>query len=194
MVGFTDLSDTLEPEELAHVLNEYLREMTALIVSHGGTLIDFAGDGVLVIYGAPSASDEQVQALQATRTAVAMRARVRELAAGLRRRGIPAELQIRVGMNTGHCTLGVFGSDVMRAYKAIGFTVNIAARLQTAADPGSILCGFRTYALVEDVVLAARREPLTVKGASRPVDAWEILELRESEGERALESAEEARA
>jgi class 3 adenylate cyclase len=56
------------------------------------------------------------------------------------------------------------------------------------------LCGFRTYALVEDVVLAARREPLTVKGASRPVDAWEILELRESEGERALESAEEARA
>jgi class 3 adenylate cyclase len=191
MVGFTDLSDTLEPEELAHVLNEYLREMTALIVSHGGTLIDFAGDGVLVIYGAPSASDEQVQALQATRTAVAMRARVRELAAALRRRGIPAELQIRVGMNTGHCTLGVFGSDVMRAYKAIGFTVNIAARLQTAADPGSILCGFRTYALVENVVRAARREALTVKGASRPVEAWEILELREGEGERAFESARE---
>ena len=121
-----------------------------------------------------------------------MRTRVRELAAGLRRRGIPAELQIRVGMNTGHCTLGVFGSDVMRAYKAIGFTVNIAARLQTAADPGSILCGFRTFALVEDLVLAARREPLTVKGASRPVDAWEILELREREDKRAFESAPEA--
>lgn len=95
-------------------------------------------------------------------------------------------------MNTGHCTLGVFGSEVMRAYKAIGFTVNIAARLQTAADPGSILCGFRTYALVEDVVGAARREPLTVRGASRPIDAWEILELRDREGERAFESAREA--
>jgi adenylate cyclase len=184
MVGFTDLSDSLEPEELAHVLNEYLREMTAITVSHGGTLIDFAGDGVLVIYGAPSPSDEQVQALQAVRTAVAMRARVRELAAGLGRRGIPAELQIRVGMNTGHCTLGVFGSDVMRAYKAVGFTVNIAARLQAAADPGSILCGFRTYALVEDRVRATRREPLTVKGASRPVDAWEILELLETDTDR----------
>jgi class 3 adenylate cyclase len=109
---------------------------------------------------------------------------VRELAAGLRRRGIPAELQIRVGMNTGYCTLGVFGSDVMRAYKAVGFTVNIAARLQAAADPGSILCGFRTYALVEDRVRAARREPLTVKGASRPVEAWEILELPETESDR----------
>jgi adenylate cyclase len=184
MVGFTDLSDSLEPEELAHVLNEYLRELTAITVSHGGTLIDFAGDGVLVIYGAPSASDEQVQALQAIRTAVAMGDRVGELAAGLRRRGIPAELQIRVGINTGHCTLGVFGSDVMRAYKAVGFTVNIAARLQTAADPGSILCGFRTYALIEDRVRATRREPLTVKGASRPVEAWEILELLETEGDR----------
>jgi adenylate cyclase len=185
MVGFTDLSDSLEPEELAHVVNEYLREMTALTVSHGGTLIDFAGDGVLAIYGAPNASDEQVQAVQAIRTAVSMRARVRELAAALRRRAIPADLQIRVGMNTGHCTLGVFGSDVMRAYKAVGFPVNIAARLQTAADPGSILCGFRTYALVEDVVDAARREPLSVKGASRPVEAWEILELRDAPAESA---------
>jgi class 3 adenylate cyclase len=86
-------------------------------------------------------------------------------------------------MNTGHCTLGVFGSDVMRAYKAVGFPVNIAARLQAAADPGSILCGFRTYALIEDVVLAARREPLSVKGASRPVEAWEILELRGPDAE-----------
>jgi adenylate cyclase len=181
MVGFTDLSESLEPEELAEVVNEYLREMTALAVSHGGTLIDFAGDGVLVIYGAPAPSEEPVHALQALRTAVAMRARVRELAAELGRRGVPAELQIRVGINTGHCTVGVFGSDVMRAYKAVGFPLNIAARLQTEAEPGSILCGFRTYALVEDAVRAVRREPLTVKGAARPVEAWEIVELVEAD-------------
>jgi class 3 adenylate cyclase len=69
----------------------------------------------------------------------------------------------------------------MRAYKAVGFAVNIAARLQGEADPGSILCGFRTYALVEDHVQAVRREPLTVKGATRPVEAWEILELSEGQ-------------
>lgn len=181
MVGFTDLSESLEPEELADVVNEYLREMTALAVAHGGTLIDFAGDGVLVIYGALGPSDEDVHALEALRTAVAMRVRIRELAAALRGRGIPADLQIRVGINTGHCTIGVFGSDLMRAYKAVGFTVNIAARLQSEAEPGSILCGFRTYALAEGSVRAVRREPLTLKGAARPVEAWEIVELVEAD-------------
>jgi adenylate cyclase len=180
LVGFTDLSESLEPEELAEVLNEYLRELTALAVLHGGTLVDFAGDGVFVIFGAPTASEENVHARQALHTAVGMRVRVRELAAELRQRGVPADLQIRVGINTGHCTIGVFGSDVMRAYKAVGFPVNIASRLQTEADPGSILCGFRTYALAEDLVRAVRREPLTLKGAARPVEAWEIVELVEA--------------
>jgi adenylate cyclase len=179
MVGFTDLSESLEPEELAEVVNEYLREMAALAVSHNGTLVDFAGDGVFVVFGAPAVSEESVHALQALRTAVAMRVRVRELAAAMRRRGIPADLQIRVGINTGHCTIGIFGSDLMRAYKAVGFTVNIAARLQSEADPGSILCGFRTYALIEDRVEAVRREPLMVKGATRPIEAWEILDLHD---------------
>jgi adenylate cyclase len=159
--------------------------------------VDFAGDGVFVVYGAPASSEEGVHALEALRTAAEMRIRVRELAAALRQRGIPADLQIRVGINTGHCTVGVFGSDLMRAYKAVGFTVNIAARLQSEADPGSILCGFRTYALVEDHVRAVRREPLTVKGSTRPVEAWEVLDLMDrGEGEHretdetALRSAE----
>ena len=181
MVGFTDLSESLEPEELALLLNEYLREMTALAVAHGGALDNFIGDGLMVVFGAPSPSEENVQALAAIRTALSMRARARELAARVRERGLPAELNIRIGINTGYCTVGVFGSDVMRAYKAVGFAVNIASRLQSEADPGSILCGFRTYALIEDRVRAVRREPLPVKGASRPVEAWEILELVEGE-------------
>jgi class 3 adenylate cyclase len=177
LVGFTDLSESLEPEELAQVLNEYLREMSAVAVAHGGALDNFIGDGVMVIFGAPARAEEEAQALAAVRTALGMRTRVRELAARVRERGIPADLQIRVGINTGHCTIGVFGSDVMRAYKAVGFAVNVASRLQSEADPGSILCGFRTYALIEDRVKAIRREPLTIKGAMRPVEAWEIVEL-----------------
>ncbi len=80
-------------------------------------------------------------------------------------------------MNTGHCTVGVFGSEVMRAYKAVGFAVNVAARLQSAGEPGSILCGFRTCALIKDRVHALPQEPLQVKGSSRPVEAWNILDL-----------------
>jgi class 3 adenylate cyclase len=181
LVGFTDLSETLEPEELADVLNAYLREMTAVAVRHGGALDSFIGDGLMVIFGAPAASDEAVQALAAVQTAIGMRSRMRELAAEFSRRGIPGNLQIRAGINTGHCTVGVFGSEVMRAYKAVGFAVNIASRLQSAADPGGILCGYRTYALVEGQVNAVRHEPLQVKGSARPVEAWEIVDLAEGE-------------
>jgi adenylate cyclase len=177
MVGFTDLSESLEPEELALLLNEYLREMTALAVAHGGALDNFIGDGLMVVFGAPRRSEEDAQALAAIRTAFSMRARARQLAAEVRERGLPADLNVRVGINTGYCTVGVFGSDVMRAYKAVGFAVNIASRLQTEADPGSILCGFRTYALIQDRVRAVPRQALAVKGATRPIEAWEILEL-----------------
>ena len=177
MVGFTDLSESLEPEELALLLNEYLREMTAVAVAHGGALDNFIGDGLMVIFGAPAASTEEEQALAAIHTALAMRARAAELAERARGRGYPAEVNVRIGINSGYCTVGVFGSDVMRAYKAVGFAVNLASRLQAQAEPGSILCGSRTYALVMDRVQALQREPLTVKGSSRPVEAWEIVDL-----------------
>jgi adenylate cyclase len=180
MVGFTDLSDSLEPEELSDVLNEYLQEMTAVAVAHGGTLDNYIGDGVMVIFGAPRRVDDQVQAWSAIQAAFEMKRRSEELAEAIRGRGIPADLRIRVGVNTGHCTVGVFGSDLLRAYKAVGFSVNVTARLQTEAEPGSILCGFRTYALIKDRVRAEPREPLSLKGAARPVEAWEILELVDS--------------
>ena len=179
LVGFTELSDKLEPEELAEVLNEYLREMTAVAVSQGGTLDNYIGDGLMVLFGAPKRADESVQAWRALRTAFGMKARAKELTGAMRERGIPADLRVRVGVNTGHCTVGVLGSDVMRAYKAVGFAVNVAARLQAEAEPGTVLAGFRTYALVKDRVVAEQREPLTLKGAARPVEAWEILRLVE---------------
>jgi class 3 adenylate cyclase len=179
MVGFTDLSDTLEPEELSEVLNEYLREMTAVAVSHRGTLDNYIGDGLMVFFGAPVADDEAGQAWSALQTAFEMKERAEELTEAVRGRGIPADLRIRVGVNTGRCTVGVFGSDVLRAYKAVGFAVNVAARLQAAAEPGTVLVVFRTYALVKDRVRAQQREPLTIKGAARPVEAWEILGLGE---------------
>lgn len=179
MVGFTDLSESLEPEELAEVLNGYLREMTAAVIGQGGTLDNFIGDGIMAVFGAPQERPEAEQAWAAIRAAIEMRERCHALARSLRERGIPADPEIRVGLNTAHCTVGVFGSEVMRAYKAVGFAVNVAARLQTAAEPGSILCGFRTYALVKDRVTAEERGALSVKGAARPVEAWEITGLIE---------------
>ncbi len=180
MVGFTDLSDSLDPEELSVVLNEYLREMASVAVAHGGTLDNYIGDGLMVLFGAPQKASEEEQAWSAIRAGLEMRDRSVDLAKDIRGRGIPADLRIRVGINTGHCTIGVFGSDVLRAYKAVGFAVNVTARLQTEAEPGTILCGFRTYALVKDRVRAEPKEPLTLKGAARPVEAWQILGLNDA--------------
>jgi len=104
-------------------------------------------------------------------------------------RSVPSR-EVRVGINTGHCTVGVLGSDVMRAYKAVGFAVNVAARLQSEAEPGTVLAGFRTYALVKDRVVAQQREPLTLKGAAHPVEAWEILRLLEGSGDADASSLE----
>ncbi len=177
MVGFTDLAESLEPEELAEVLNSYLREMTAAVIACGGSVDNLIGDGVMAVFGAPQEMPEDEQAWAAVRAGMEMQRRCRALAVSFRERGIPADLNIRVGINTAHCTVGVFGSEVMRAYMAVGFAVNVAARLQTAADPGSILCGFRTYALVKNRVKAEERGALTVKGAARPVEAWEIVGL-----------------
>jgi PAS domain S-box-containing protein len=179
MVGFTDLAESLEPEELAEVLNGYLREMTAAVIEFGGSVDNLIGDGVMAVFGAPKEMAEADQAWSAVRAAMEMHRRCDDLAVALRERGIPADLKIRVGVNTAHCTVGVFGSDVMRAYMAVGFAVNVAARLETAAEPGSILCGFRTYALVKDRVKAEERGELTVKGARRPVEAWEVVGLSE---------------
>jgi adenylate cyclase len=95
-------------------------------------------------------------------------------------RGIRADLQIRFGINTGHCTVGVFGRDVLRACKVVGSAMSIAARLQAESPPGFILCGYRTYALVRDRVGTRAREPLVVKGAAQPSEAWELLHLVEA--------------
>jgi PAS domain S-box-containing protein len=180
MVGFTDLAESLEPEELAEALNGFLREMTAAAIAQGGSVQNLIGDAVLAVFGAPQEMAEADQAWAAVRASMEMRGRCHELASSLRERGIPADLDVRIGLNTAHCTVGVFGSDVMRAYMAVGFAVNVAARLQTAAEPGAILCGFRTYALVKDRVDAKERGALAVKGAARPVEAWEIVGLAET--------------
>jgi adenylate cyclase len=188
MVGFTDLSDSLDPEELSEVLDAYLREMSAILVAHGGTLDNYIGDGVMAVFGAPGRIEERDQAWSAVQAALEMRSRAQDLAGDIRGRGIPADLRIRIGINAGHCTVGVFGSDALRAYKVVGLPVNLAARLQTEADPGTILCGYRTYALVRDRVSAVQREPLHLKGAARPVEAWEVHGLSPPEQDQAAEA------
>lgn len=181
MVGFTSLTDRLEPEEIAPLLNDYVSEMTAAAVAHGGTIEKFIGDAIAVTFGAPWRTEVRAQAWAALKAAFEMRGRVERLSALWRRRGLSGDLALRIGINTGYCTVGVFGSELLKNYAALGTPVNIAARLQAEASAGAILCGYQTHAVVHDRVHARPCGPLSLRGVSHPVEAYEIIELFEEE-------------
>jgi class 3 adenylate cyclase len=181
MVGFTSLTDRLEPEEIAPLLNDYVSEMTAAAVAHGGTIEKFIGDAIAVTFGAPWRTEVRAQAWTALKAAFEMRERVERLSALWCRRGLTGDLALRIGINTGYCTVGVFGSALLKNYAALGTPVNIAARLQAEASAGAILCGYQTHAVIHDRVHARPYGPLSLHGISHPVEAYEILELFEEE-------------
>jgi len=177
MVQFTNLTDRLEPEDISSILNEYVSEMTAAAVAHGGTVEKFIGDGVAVIFGAPKRDDVESQVVAAIKTGFEMQASIKKLSTVWHRRGVSGDIALRIGINTGYCTVGVFGSDILKNFAAIGSPVNIAARLQAEASSGAILCGIASYAVVQDRVLVKARGSLSLRGISYPVETYEILEL-----------------
>lgn len=174
MVGFTALADRVPPVVLARVLDAYLRDMTSLAYAHLGTVGTFAGDGILVIFGAPTRMTAQEHAWAATQAAFAMRAHLPRLEASLRSEIGDAALGLRIGLNTGVCAVGVFGSDTHRTYTAIGMPTNLAARLEGAAAPGEVLVSARTLSLLGDQVRSSPRGPLSLKGISQPVLAHAV--------------------
>lgn len=173
LVGFTPLADRLAPEVLARMLDTYLSDMTSLAYAHRGTVNTFAGDGILVIFGAPEVVAPEEHAWGAAQAAFAMQAQMPRLVQRLRRHA-DVELELRVGLNTGCCSVGVFGSDTHRTYAAIGMPTNLAARLESAAAPGEVLASSSTLALLGDRVRSTPRGPLSLKGIAQPVLAHAI--------------------
>ena len=153
-----------------------MRELTAAVLAHEGTVDRLTSDGLHVLFGAPHTMDVPEQAWAAVRTALSVRRRVQELAS-TRRRGAAGDLAVRVGINTGFCTVGAFGSDLQRRYTAVGHPVTVAERLREHAAEGKILCAPATYSLIEGRVRAAPVGSLTLRGSARPVEPHEIIAL-----------------
>jgi adenylate cyclase len=155
IVQFTDLSDTLEPERLALVINSYLSEMTNIAIECGGTIDKFIGDAVMVFFGDPETEGEAEDAMRGVQMAVRMQERIQELQSYWKKNGVPNGLKVRMGIATGYCTVGNFGSDQRLDYTVLGSPVNLAARLQGLAEPTRILLDQSTHALVEKHVKEA---------------------------------------
>ncbi|MEP3331058.1 adenylate/guanylate cyclase domain-containing protein [Sedimentitalea sp.] len=181
IVRFTEITDRLESEELSVLLNHYLTEMSTIAQAHGGTIDKFIGDAVVVYFGDPKTKGVKEDAAACVRMAIAMQDRVHELKQEWLDLGLEESFDLRIGINTGYCTVGNFGSDMRMDYTIIGGEVNLAARLEAAADVGGILLANETHALVKDWVNADEDEPLSVKGFSRPVRTFKLRSVSEGD-------------
>ena len=172
--GFTAFAETAEPEEVMGVLREYHTDMGRLILEHEGTLERFTGDGMMVFFNdlVPVANPAE----RATRMALAMRDRVRDLRVKWRKRGV--DLDLGVGIAQGYATIGAIGFEGRLDYGAIGTVTNLAARLCGEAKPGQILVSQRLQGTVEDLAEAEVVGELVLKGFSKPVSAFNVIGLK----------------
>lgn len=182
IADFSIISDALEAEELAQLLNEYFSEMIHIVLKFGGTLDKLMGDGMMVVYGAPAAIDPPLGALSCIRMAANMQERLTVLNDQWRVRGHAYPLKVRMGINTGINTVGSFGSDVWLNYTAIGVQVNIATRLQQIAKPGQILLSHSTYSLVADRGVEAEKLGEThLRGFHYPIDVYRFKQFTDAQ-------------
>ena len=180
--GFTELSEELEAEALTDLLNTYLNEMSKICLKYGGTIDKFIGDCVMVFFGDPSSNGAKKDAVAAVSMAIAMRKHMKVLRQQWRAQGITKPLEIRMGLNTGYCTVGNFGADTRMDYTIIGRDVNLASRLESAAESGEILISHETYSLVKDVIMCRDKGQITVKGFTRPVQIYQVVDFRRDLG------------
>jgi adenylate cyclase len=171
--GFTPFAETVEPEDLMAVLREYHAALGDLISRFEGTLERFTGDGLMVFFNDPLPCPDAPA--QAVRMAVAMRDRLDELAGKWRRLG--HDLQFAAGIAQGYATLGAIGFQERSDYAAIGSVTNFAQRLCDQASGGQILISQRVYAGTDEIVVAEPVGDLTLRGFSRPMPAYNVLEL-----------------
>ena len=172
--NFTGTTERLQPEDLTALLNEYLTEMSGIALAHGATVDKFIGDAILGFFGDPETKGVEEDAKDCVRMAVDMQQRLAQLNSEWRQRGIEQPFRARIGINTGYCNVGNFGSDDRMDYTIIGAEANLAARLQTIAEPGGIVLSYETYALVRDLVRADPLPAIRVKGISREVVPYAV--------------------
>lgn len=192
VVNFTETTDKLESEDLTHLLNRYLTEMSNIALEHGATVDKYIGDAIMVFFGDPESKGVKEDARACVRMAIAMLQRMRELYAEWQELGAVKPFHLRIGIDTGYVTVGNFGSDDRMDYTIIGSVVNLTARLQSFAEIDGILLGHETYSLVKDEVAVEEREPIKVKGFAEPIRCYKVLGLYDDLANEGMVIREEA--
>jgi len=176
-VGFTRLSVSLDAEAIFNLINDLLSRLVACVHRYGGLVDKFTGDGLMAVFGAPIAHENDAEL--AVRAAIDMQQAASGFAE-IARAQLGAPIQIRIGIHRGPAIAGVLGTQEQSAYTVIGETVNLAARLEAIAQPGSIFVSSSVYARTESFFNFAPPQTVIVKGVDAPVEIHEALSFRAS--------------
>ena len=175
IANFTETADNLESEELTDLVNEYFTEMSRIALEYGATIDKYIGDAIMLFFGDPETKGVKEDAIACVKMAIAMQRRMRDLQVEWLDRGVENPFHIRIGIDTGYCTVGNFGSEDRMDYTIIGNMVNLAARLESNAESDEILIAHETYSLVKDTVLAEEQSPIKVKGFAKPIRTYKVV-------------------
>ena len=173
---FTTSAESLQPEALTEYLNEYFSEMTKIALEYGATIDKYIGDAMMLFFGDPETKGVAEDAIACVEMAVKMQSRMRVLGEQWKKRGFETPFIIRIGINTGYCNVGNFGSEERLSYTIIGGEVNIAQRLESNAEPGGILMSYETYAHVKHLYQAEEKPSMHLKGISREIKTYALRE------------------
>lgn len=178
IAGFTETTDKMESEDLTQLLNHYLTEMSKIALQYGATIDKYIGDAIMMFFGDPESRGVKEDALACVKMGIAMQKRIGELAEGWRNAGVETPLRCRIGIHTGYCTVGNFGSEERMDYTIVGGAVNLASRLEHEAAPGTVLISYDTFAHVKDEVHCEEQGQIRVKGIAYPVATYSVVDLR----------------
>ncbi len=180
IIDFTKTTERLESEDLTQLLNHYLTEMSEIALTHGATIDKYVGDAIVIFFGDPETRGVKEDAVACVTMAIAMRKRMKDLEKIWMESGLEKPLKCRMGINTGLCTVGNFGSEDRMDYTIIGSGVNLAARLEKACPPGEILISYETYAHVKNVIECQPVGQIEAKGFAEPVSTHRVIDLYEN--------------
>jgi PAS domain S-box-containing protein len=178
IAGFTEITDKMESEDLTQLLNHYLTEMSKIALQYGATIDKYVGDAIVMFFGDPETRGVKEDALACVKMALAMQKRIGELAEHWRDNGIGTPFRCRIGIHTGYCTVGNFGSEDRMDYTMVGGAVNLASRLEHEAQPGAVLISYETFAHVRDEIHSEERGHIHVKGIAYPVATYNAVALK----------------
>lgn len=181
IVGFTELSDSLSADNLADILNTYMHCMTVIANKHGAVLDKFIGDGMVCFFGEPNSRGPRQDALDCVAMAIDMRREMRTLRQKWRLMGFEG-LYIRIGITTGYCHVGNFGSNNRLSYTLIGKEANLASRLEAVAGKSEILISETTHDYISHDYDCKYVGDFQLKGFDNKVNAWQVLDPDENKG------------